>query len=102
MSAKGQLFEEFIIKQCEEVLKDNDQYKELRDKNIKEFNKIRDSLVQSDNKELLFEYEESVTHLNDILLSAACRIIKGLYTHNAHTSDQSTPEKESYLTQNYA
>ena len=101
MSAKGQLFEEFIIKQCEEVLKDNDQYKELRDKNINEFNKIRASLDQK-NKELLFEYEESVTHLNDILLSTACRIIKGLYTHNAHTLDQSTPEKESYMTQNYA
>lgn len=75
MSDSSKLFEEFVMRRCEEHLNDNEEYKDLRNKSVEMYNTLNTEL-DTRGKDILEEYEVTVNHINDLIFSTLCKLIR--------------------------
>ena len=76
MLGSKELFEEFVMRRCEEDLSGNREYAGLRYRSVEVFNALNAKLDEN-GKDLLEEYESAVSHINDLIFSSLCKNVKG-------------------------
>jgi hypothetical protein len=74
MEGSSESFGNFIMGRCEEKLKNNEVYDNLKQSSIDLFNRVYRALPQTE-KELLIEYEAAATCINNITSKIICDIM---------------------------